>query len=136
MKVTYAPAGADPQVWDFEPDEVTQSQAELIEKRYGRNWDQFLQDARQGSAKARRVLLWHLLRQTHHTLRVEDVPDFRMGDVKVEHTVAELIELRDRVLKSSLDAEEKDNILTALDIEISNAMGDEVEPGKDSTPQT
>jgi hypothetical protein len=28
MKVTYAPKGADPVVWDFDPDEVTQSQAE------------------------------------------------------------------------------------------------------------
>jgi hypothetical protein len=140
MKVTYTPVGGEPQVWGFEPDDVPQSQAEMIEKRYGgRNWDQFLQDCRQGSARARKVLLWHLLRQVHHTLRLEDVPDFKMGAVKVEHTVAELLVLRDRINKASLDDEEKDGILAALDIEITEAMGDEpaeAEPGKDSTPQT
>lgn len=132
MKITYTAGPDDVQRWDFDPDNVTQSQAELVEKRYGQNWDSFLTDVRQGSARARKVLLWHLLRQVHHTLRIEDVPDFRMGDVKVEHSLDELLHIRDRVVKASLAEDEKEGILAALDLEITEAMG---EPGK-SDPVT
>jgi hypothetical protein len=141
VKVTYKEsAEAQPRVWNFDPDEVPQSQAEIIEKRYGQLWDQFLADVRQGSAKARRVLLWHLLRLEHHTLRFEDTPDFKMGAVKVEHSVEELLRVRDRVAKANLDPEEKDGILAALDVEITEQMGDapapepepELKPGKAS----
>lgn len=137
MKVTYT-TGDEPRTWDFDPAEVPQSQAEIIEKRYGQLWDQFLSDVRQGSARARRVLLWHLLRQEHHTLRFEDTPDFKMGQVKVEHSVAELLLVRDRVAKANLDADEKDGILAALDVEITEQMGQvpdsepEPDPGKAS----
>lgn len=132
MKVTYTAGPDDVQQWDFDPDEVTQSQAELIEKRYGQNWDTFLTDVRQGSAKARKVLLWHMLRLTHHTLRYEDTPDFKMGALKVEHSLDEMLHIRDRVLKSNLAEEEKEGILAALDVEITEAMG---EPGK-AEPET
>lgn len=127
MKVTYKVADNDVTVWEFNPDDTPQSQAELMEKRYGGNWDAFLTDVRSGSARARRVLLWHLLRRTHHTLRYEDVPDFPMGAVKVEHSVDELRFIRDRVLKAALPAEEREQILTALDIEITEVLsGDEL----------
>lgn len=132
MKITYTAGPDDVQSWDFDPDDVTQSQAEMVEKRYGQNWDTFLIDVRQGSARARKVLLWHLLRQTHHTLRIEDVPDFRMGDLKVEHSLDELLHIRDRVFKANLAQDEKEGILAALDLEITEAMG---EPGK-SEPVT
>lgn len=128
MKVTYNPSGDSPRVWFFDPDEVPQSQAEMIEKRYGQLWDAFLADVRQGSARARRVLLWHLLRLEHHTLRLEDTPDFKMGALKVEHTVDELLTLRGRILKASLPDDERDGILAALDVEITEAMGEEPEP--------
>lgn len=140
MKVTYAPEGADPQVWDFDPDRVTQSQAELIEKRYGGRWDGFSEDVRAGGARARRVLLWHLLRQTHHTLRYEDTPDFRMGDLRVEFDTGELVLIRERVLKSHLSEQEKEQVLLGLDLELTDRMGEgfdvgepsELEPGKAS----
>lgn len=128
MKVTYS-GPDDVTSWDFDPDEVPQSQAEMVEKRYGKNWDTFLVDVRSGSAKARRVLLWHMLRQTHHTLRFEDTPDFKMGAVKVSHSVDELVEIRERIEKSSLSDEDREGIMAALDLEITEAMADE-EPGK------
>jgi hypothetical protein len=129
MKVTYTAGPDDVTVWEFDPDDVWQAQAEMVEKRYGKNWDTFLIDVRQGSARARRVLLWHLQRQVHHTLRLEDVPDFKMGAVKVEHSVDELILIRDRVAKSSLSEEDKEGLLAAFDVEISDAMA-EAEAGK------
>jgi hypothetical protein len=132
MKVTYTPGDGDVQIWDFDPDDVTQSQAELVEKRFGKNWDSFLVDVRSGSARARKVLLWHLLRQTHHTLRFEDTPDFKMGAVKVAHGVDELLEIRARVEKSNLPDEDREGILAALDVEISEGMA-EAEQGKAGT---
>jgi hypothetical protein len=128
VKVTYNAGEGEPRVWDFDPDEVPQSQAEIIEKRYGQLWDSFLSDVRQGSARARRVLLWHLLRREHHTLRLEDTPDFKMGQVKVEHSVEELLRVRDRVAKANLDPEEKDGMLAMLDVEITEQMGEVPEP--------
>lgn len=122
MKVEYKVGEGDVQVFAFVPDQVTQSQAELVEKRFGASWDDFLQAVRGGNAKARKVLLWHLLRATHHTLRYEDVPDFRMGDVKVSFDYDELMEIRDRVLKAGLSEEDREAVLTALDIDITEAL--------------
>lgn len=128
MKVTYSPADGDVQVYDFDPDDVPQSQAEMIEARYGRGpgqWELWIEDVRRGGARARKVLLWHLLRQVHHTLRYEDVPDFKMGQVKVEHSLGELLTIREKVLKSNLADDEKDGVLAALDVEITEQMGDD-----------
>jgi hypothetical protein len=138
MKVEYTPGEGDVQEFSFVPDDVPQSQAEMVEKRYGKSWDDFLQDVRGGNAKARKVLLWHLLRQTHHTLRFEDTPDFKMGSVKVSFDVEELSVIRERVLKANLSEEDREAVLTALDIDLTEAMGEpagkaEADPGPTST---
>lgn len=123
MFVTYKPetADGDPQRWEFDPGRVRASEAEMIEKRYGDKWDQWRNDVRAGSAKARRVLLWHLLRQAHHTLRYEDVPDFLMDELLVEHSVGELVELRDRLMKANVSDTDREQLMTALNIEITEA---------------
>ncbi len=114
---------------ELRPDRVRQSEAELIEKRYGQNWDKFRADVQSGSAKARRVLLWHLMRRDHHTLRFEDVPDFYTGELLVEHSADELTALKDRLMKANLPDEEREQILVGLDIEITEAMarGEQIE---------
>jgi hypothetical protein len=126
MFVTYTPEGTpegEGQRWEFNPDRVRQSVAEMIEKRFGANWDNFRQGVQSGNAKARRVLLWHLLRVGgHHTLRYEDTPDFYMGEVVVEHSHAELLRLRDRLEKANLDDAEREQARTALDIELTDAL--------------
>lgn len=134
MFVTYTPDEGDAQRWEFDPDRIRQSRAEIIEKRYGKNWDQFRAGVQSGDSKARRVLLWHLLSLEHHTLRYEDVPDFFMGAVLVEHSRGELVVLRDRLTKANLPADEREQMLTALDIEITNAIDSEAAPGKASSP--
>jgi hypothetical protein len=130
MFVTYSPEGQPEQRWEFNPDRVRQSDAELIEKRYGQNWDAFRAGVQSGSAKARKVLLWHMLRREHHTLRLEDVPDFFMGELKVEHTRGELTVLRDRLAKANLPEGEREQMMTALDIEITDALDSESDLGK------
>lgn len=129
MKVIYTPGEGDVQEYSFVPDDVAQSQAEMVEKRYGKNWDEFLQDVRGGNAKARKVLLWHLLRQTHHTLRFEDTPDFKMGAVTVSFDLDELMVIRNAVLKANLSDEDREAVLTALDLDLTEAMGEQADEG-------
>lgn len=122
MHVTYRPEDGEEQRWEFVPGRVRQSAAELVEKRFGKNWDIFCAGVQSGDSKARRVLLWHLLRQEHHTLRLEDVPDFFMDELVVEHSVDELHTLRDRLMKTDMPEDEREQMLVALDLEISEAI--------------
>lgn len=125
MYVTYKPEGEPVQTWDFDPGTVRAGAAEQIERRFNGNWDLWRAQVKSGSAKARRVLLWHLLRQTHHTLRYEDTPDFLMSELVVEHSVAELLEIRDRLERAKLDDDEREQMRVALDLEITDAMARE-----------
>lgn len=130
MYVTYTPEETGtPQRWEFDPTRVRASKAEMIEKRYGEPWDQWQAAVQQGSMKARRVLLWHLMTQDHPTMRADDVPDFLAGEVIVEHTVAELREIRERVEKATMSDDEREPILAAIDTEITDAMAREQEKG-------
>ncbi|MFC7380894.1 hypothetical protein [Sphaerisporangium rhizosphaerae] len=122
MFVTYKPEDGDEQRWEFNPKRVRASKAEMIEKRAGENWDAWLASLQSGNMRARRVLLWHLLTVDHPTFRWEDVPDFYASELMVEHSVAELTEIRDRVTKAKLPADQVDQILSALDGEIASAM--------------
>ncbi|MET9301786.1 hypothetical protein ABZX66_20930 [Micromonospora aurantiaca] len=122
MHVTYSPADGETQRWEFDPGKVRASQAELIEKRFGGNWDSFRTEVQAGSIRARRVLLWHLLTREHHTLRFEDTPDFYAGELVVEHSAQELGQLKDRLMKANLADSDREQMLIALDIEISEAI--------------
>jgi hypothetical protein len=125
MRIAYTPknpADGDAQVWDFDPGRIRASEAEIIEKRYAGRWENFLADVKGGSIRARRVLLWHLLRTAHHTLKFEDTPDFFADELVCTYSYAELVAMRERVLKANLDADTREQVLTALDIEITEAM--------------
>jgi hypothetical protein len=130
MKITYTCVGEPEKVYEFDPERVKVSETELIEKRFGGTWTEFRAGITQGNSKARRVLLWHLLRKTHHTLRYEDTPDFAFGDLKCEHDYSELIEMRERIAKSNHARREE--LLAALDVEIDSMSEGEAE-GKAST---
>lgn len=122
MFVTLSPEGEDPQVWEFDPRKVRASQAEMVERRYGKQWDVFLADLMQGSIIARRVLLWHLIRGTHHTLKYEDTPDFYAGELTVEFSRAELGNMRDTIeTNRAVPESDRSMMLAALDEEIAKA---------------
>ena len=128
MHVSYTPsnpADGDRQAWDFDPGRVRASEAEVIEKRSGVRWETFLADVRGGSIKARRVLLWHLLRRAHPGLKFEDTPDFYADELVCTYSYVELARMRERVLKANLDAETREEVTTALDIEMTDAMARE-----------
>lgn len=131
MHITYTPEDGDRQEWDFDPGRVRSSQAEMIERRFGGNWDAWAAGVQGGNMRARRVLLWYLICLQHPGLRFEDTPDFFADELLVEYSVKEITELRERILKANLDEERREMTLTALDIEMTKAM--ERESGKASS---
>jgi hypothetical protein len=124
--VKYMPEGQEtPTEWEFDPNRVRQSDAEMIEKRSGLSWMKWVESIQAGSAAARRVLLWHLMRKDHHTLRLEDTPDFYMGELEIDYSLADLQKLREQTVDSSLDDARKAEVLARLDVEIATRLGKE-----------
>lgn len=130
MFITYSPAEGDVQRWDFNPSKLRSLEAEMIEKRYGDNFDNFRSALIAGSVKARRVALWHLLSRRHPTLKFEDV-DFALGEVEVSFSRSELLNIRDSMERSfpfESDAE-RAAMLAAMNEQIAEAP-DEDDAGK------
>ncbi len=133
MQVTYKPEGrpSEVQSWEFDPTRVRQSRAEMIEKRYGARFEDWVKEVQAGQARARRVLLWHLMSLDHPLFKLEDVPDFMMGEVEVDYALSDLQKLRVQVAESAMDDATKEQTLERLDLEIATRLGltlDEVTP--------
>lgn len=125
MYVTYAPedpADGDRQEWTFAPGRVRASEAQVLEREFGENWDNFAAGVQSGNMRARRVLLWHLLRRTHPLMKFADVPDFYADELKVEFEVSELLPLLDKIAKATLPAGQKEQTIAALELAMSEAM--------------
>lgn len=123
MFVIYDPEdGNKPQEWEFDPEDVLRKEAQAIEKVYGQAWEAWLNGLRTREVKARTVLLWHLMRRDHPKLRFEDVPDFRMRQMRVELGVAELRALRDTLLKTKMSDDTREAVEAAMDRDITEAM--------------
>jgi hypothetical protein len=138
VKVTWRPDGEPEQVWQFDPDDIMESDAERIQKRFGGSYDTFASKVRDGDSRARRILLWHLQRQTHPELRLEDVPDYRRKQLQVEYDLDELTLIRDRLLQADMPDDERDLHLSQIEYELAARIGEvpervEVEPGKASS---
>lgn len=119
MKVTYSPESGTPTVWDYVPAKVRQSEAEMMERRAGMTWDELQKGILAGSAKCRKVLLWHALRKDHPVLRWEDVPDFLMAEVTVEFDLRETTDIRAAVAASKeISDDVRVSTLEVLDEEI------------------
>jgi len=129
MHVTYKPEDGTSTEWDFDAGRVRASTAEVIEKRYGENWESWVAGVSSGNIRARRVLLWHLLTRDHPTLRYEDTPDFFADELLVQFSSAELAALRERVSKADIAAERRESMLAAIDLETAEAVKREAESG-------
>lgn len=126
MFVTYKPENETEQTWDFDPDRVRAAEAELIEKRAGVAFDQWKAGLLQGQTRARRVLLWHLIRRDGHVLRYEDTPDFMAGELLVELSVAEIVKMREGIEKATkLDDDTREQMLAGLEVALTDAMARE-----------
>lgn len=100
MRVTYKPEdGNEPQSWDFNPGRVRVSEQVIVEKQFGGTWLEFKTGVMSGSAQARRVLLWHLIRREHPAHNIRDTPDFFDDELLIEQTLAEVTESYNEWLK-------------------------------------
>ena len=129
MLVTYKPEEFPDRhkEWEFNPERVRQSRAEMIEKRYGGRYSEWVDGVQRADSRARRVLLWHLMNLDHPQLKLEDVPDFYMGELEVDYALSDLQKLRAQVAESSMDDATKETTLERLDLEIATRMGSSVE---------
>lgn len=119
MRVTFTPHDGPPQTWEFKTASVLQSQAELIEKRAGCNYEEWVGALQAGNAKARRVLLWHLQCRSHGLLRIEDLPDFAVGALAIERDLDELLAFRAVIEKTQMDDPQiREIALSQIDAEI------------------
>lgn len=124
MQVTWDPEnGEQPQVWQFDPDDVFRKDAELIEKHYARgSYDQWRAALMIGEIAARAVLLWYMLKQVHPKVRYEDVPDFRVRQLKTEMGTSELKMLWERVKRMKLDADTREAFNAQFEADMADAM--------------
>jgi hypothetical protein len=125
LRVTYT-GGDAPQRWTFDPDAVPVDEAEQIEAAMGsgQTWDDFTRNLINATARARRVLLWYLLKRDHPDARLlfSDVPVFKMGQLVVELGTAEIARLREQIADNDrVTPERKRTALAALEDEYASA---------------
>src|SRR5262245_9669633 len=135
MIVRYSPDGGPAQTWEWDANRVRSRAAEDIERLYGGRWQAFPTDVLMGSMRARRILLWHLMRLEHPTVRLDDI-DFAAGELVVDFSDSELADVRAAVDSATdIDLDKRAQALRMLDAEIASraenpeAQGDGV-PGK------
>lgn len=129
MLVTYEPEG-EPQSrreWEFNPERVRASRAEMIERRYGARYSEWVKEIQAGQVAARRVLLWHLMTLDHPQMKMEDVPNFAFAELELDYSVSDLQKLRREVDESAMDDATKADTLQRLDLEIANRIGKNLE---------
>lgn len=114
--------GSEKQQWHFDPEDVTYKATTQIESHFGGTYDQWQAQLKMGSMKARAVLLWYMLCQVHPKLPFKDVPDFRVRQLKVEQSVAELLSLHERVQRMKLSEEDKERFELAFEVDLEDAM--------------
>jgi hypothetical protein len=74
MWLVYKPdEESEPQELWLDLDDIPDRETEMLEARSGFDWEEFKLKVLKANTKARRALLWYMLRREHHTLRYEDV---------------------------------------------------------------
>jgi hypothetical protein len=73
VRIVYAPTDGDKHEWTWKPREMDSFEVEALEESSGWDYPEFLQRFMAGSTRARRSLLWVLLRRDHPRLRFEQV---------------------------------------------------------------
>lgn len=140
MKVSYKPedsADGDPREWSFNPARVRSAVCIVIEKQWGKgDYDDWRDAVLKGDTAARRVLLWHLLKQDNPALRFGDTPDFFYDELLVEADVVELRALRAQVettvLTTGRTEADREAVLAEIDAEIAQKTA---ETGEDADPK-
>lgn len=123
MYLTYKPSGGEgeSQEFIFIPGQCDNFDSEAIENATAWTWEEFLMNLRKGSVKARRALLWILLRRVHRGLQLRDV-HFKNSEVELEYDKNEMQDLingfRDQPEQPGMD---KGSILEMMELEVQKA---------------
>lgn len=127
MDVKYDPEDGSPvRTWTFDPEDLLRSEAAAMEKAYGGvALEVLINDLRIRNAKARAVLLWHLLKQDHPHLKFPDTPDFRMRQMTVEMSSAELKAVYDQMARTKMDDDMRDAFEAAYQRDYQDALARE-----------
>jgi hypothetical protein len=115
MWVTYRPDDQDEQEWWLHLDDIGDAEAEMIEARAGMDWEEWKARLIKGSTKARRALLWALLRRQHLALRYEDV-HFSSRTLLVEFDAQEYGQMIQAIEKRTSKRAPTDEERTSLDV--------------------
>lgn len=123
MQVTWDPEDeSEPQTWQFDPEDVPFKRAKEIEKHFDGTYDQWVVALQTGDISARSVLLWYMLTHVHPKLRYQDLPNFRVRQLKAEMGVVELKRLWARVQRMKLSEEKTEAFETAFEADMRDAM--------------
>lgn len=115
MIVKYSPDGGESRTWDYKAEDLPTGDAEDIEDAVGITFDEFQVKLMTGGAKARRALLWILLRRDTPGLRFGDV-SYRMGEIAVDFDADELAKLRQAVVDAkNLTEDVREAALSVID---------------------
>jgi len=96
MYLIYKPAEDDVQKFEFKPAKVSAFEAEAVEDATGMDWDDVTTKLLKGNVKARRALLWMMLKRTHPKLKFSDV-SFSLGELELQLDLEELVAMREEV---------------------------------------
>jgi hypothetical protein len=96
VKITYAPRDGEQREWVWKPAEMESHEAELIEDAMDLPYMSCVSKFLAGSTRARRALLWVLLRRDHPALQFDQVR-FRLDEVASEFDEEELARIRDHM---------------------------------------
>jgi hypothetical protein len=122
MFVTYKPADGDEQQWTFKPQKFPSHEAEAIEHATGWTWDEFATQVVKGSIRARRALLWILLRRQHPVIKFADIA-FTTDELELEMDLDELTAMRAELDQITDDAV-REMALRQIDAQIAEAQAD------------
>jgi len=127
----YTPEGSEPQEWPIDLGKLRTMEVEAIEKVTGLDYGvEYKQRLLKGNGRARRALLWTLLRRRHSTLRFEDV-DFADAELELGMDKGELAEMRKTLTEVPMDEGERAIALSLIDQQIETAPE---APGKALSP--
>lgn len=124
MQVEWDPEnGEEKRTWQFDPDDVFRKDAQQIEKHYGGTWDQWRAGLMTGEINARTVLLWYMLHLLHpNKVRFDDVPDFRVRQLKTEMGTVELKNLWKRAARMKFDPDVREAFDSQFEADMADAM--------------
>lgn len=117
MKLVYAPEGAEPREFDFDPSRLMSPEIEVIERQTGMTYGQWIEAMGNGSFTAFHGLLYIMLKRTAPTLKWNDVQfsvsdiDFQMDD---EEAAALRKALEDKRQTHGLDDIEEEQLRSLI----------------------